>query len=47
MDLWLQVLDGEIQKKGMVLPFAPEIYRPMLKRLRDEGIHDTEKSTYL
>ena len=43
----MQVLDGEIQTKGMVLPFAPEIYRPMLKRLRDEGIHDTEKSTYL
>ncbi len=43
----IQVLDGEIQKKGMVLPFAPEMYRPMLKRLRDEGIQDTEKSIYL
>lgn len=41
------VLDGEIQKKGMVLPFAPEIYRPMLKRIRAEGIQDTEKSIFL
>jgi len=41
------VLDGEIQKKGMVLPFTRDIYRPMLKRLRAEGIHDTEKSVFL
>lgn len=41
------VMDGEIQKKGMVLPFTQDIYRPMLKRLRDEGIRDTEKSIFL
>jgi len=41
------VLDGEIQKKGMVLPFTQDIYRPILKRLRQEGIHDTEKSVFL
>ncbi|CAH1390157.1 unnamed protein product [Nezara viridula] len=32
------VLDGEIQEKGMVLPFSPDIYRPILSRLRAEGI---------
>lgn len=26
------VLDKEIQTKGMVLPFSPNIYRPMLDR---------------
>uniref|UniRef100_A0A2S2QCA7 Alpha-aminoadipic semialdehyde synthase n=2 Tax=Sipha flava TaxID=143950 RepID=A0A2S2QCA7_9HEMI len=32
------VLQGEIQAKGLVLPFTPDIYRPMLTRLRIEGI---------
>jgi len=40
------VLDGEIQRKGMVLPFSQDIYRPMLQRLRMEGITATEKSTF-
>nr|CAD7574550.1 unnamed protein product [Timema californicum] len=40
------VLDGEIQKKGMVLPFTPDIYRPMLSRLKTEGLAATEKSRY-
>ncbi|CAG2060215.1 unnamed protein product [Timema podura] len=39
------VLDGEIQKKGMVLPFTPDIYRPMLSRLKTEGLAATEKSS--
>ena len=42
-----QVLDGEIQKTGMVLPFTKDIWKPMLQRLRAEGIQDTEKSTFL
>ena len=41
------MLDGEIQKKGMVLPFTKDIWKPMLQRLRAEGIQDTEKSTFL
>lgn len=41
------VLDGEIQRKGMVLPFSQDIYRPMLQRLRMEGITATEKSTFM
>jgi len=41
------VLDGEIQRKGMVLPFSQDIYRPILTRLRAEGIKDTEKSVFL
>ncbi|XP_073974901.1 lysine ketoglutarate reductase/saccharopine dehydrogenase [Rhodnius prolixus] len=36
------VLDGEIQEKGMVLPFSPDIYRPILARLRAEGIQAKE-----
>jgi len=41
------VLDGEIQKKGAVLPFSQDIYRPMLQRLKTEGITADEKSTFL
>lgn len=40
------ILDGEIQERGSILPFAPEIYRPMLQRLRSEGLHSTETSKF-
>ncbi|GLH05076.1 Alpha-aminoadipic semialdehyde synthase, mitochondrial [Gryllus bimaculatus] len=40
------VLDGEIQQKGMVLPFTPDIYRPMLSRLRAEGVQAVENSKW-
>lgn len=33
------VLEGEIQKKGMIVPLQPEVYRPILKRLKNEGIY--------
>lgn len=36
------VLEGEIQNKGMVVPLQPEIYHPMLKRLKEEGIFARE-----
>lgn len=29
---------GEIQTLGMVYPVTPDIYRPMLARLRAEGL---------
>jgi alpha-aminoadipic semialdehyde synthase len=41
------ILDGEIQAKGLVYPFTPDIYRPMLNRLRAEGISATEKKVML
>lgn len=41
------ILDGEIQQRGVVLPFAPDIYRTMLSRLRAEGLSATEKSRWL
>lgn len=41
------VLEGEIQKKGMVVPISNEIYHPMLKRLHDEGISAVERITKL
>lgn len=41
------ILDGEIQTKGMVLPFTRNIYKPMLLRLEQEGIKATEKSSWL
>ncbi|CAH0555454.1 unnamed protein product [Brassicogethes aeneus] len=40
------VLDGEIQERGCVLPFAQEIYRPILQRLRAEGLYSTETSKF-
>lgn len=33
------VLEGEIQTKGTIVPLQPEIYHPMLKRLKNEGIY--------
>ena len=41
------ILNGEIQKKGIVMPFSPEIYHPMLKRLQQENIVATETITKL
>ena len=41
------VLDGEIQSKGMVLPFSRNIYKPILSRLELEGIKAKEKSSWL
>lgn len=36
------VLEGEIQKKGIIVPFTSDIYSPILKRLKFEGISATE-----
>lgn len=36
------IVDGEIQERGAILPFSSDIYRPMLKRLRAEGLEATE-----
>uniref|UniRef100_A0A3P8UP07 Aminoadipate-semialdehyde synthase n=1 Tax=Cynoglossus semilaevis TaxID=244447 RepID=A0A3P8UP07_CYNSE len=39
------VLDGEITKKGLVVPVTKDIYGPMLARLKDEGLYFMSKST--
>ncbi|XP_067091599.1 alpha-aminoadipic semialdehyde synthase, mitochondrial isoform X1 [Osmerus mordax] len=39
------VLDGEISKKGLVVPMTKDIYGPALKRLQDEGLLFSSKST--
>ena len=36
---------GEIQTRGVMLPFTREIYNPMLKRLKAEGL--TAKETII
>ncbi|VDN15775.1 unnamed protein product [Dibothriocephalus latus] len=41
------VLNGEIKQKGFVLPFAPEVYKPILERLKKEGIEASETTTTL
>lgn len=41
------IVDGEIQERGSVLPLTPDIYRPMLTRLRAEGLEATETVTKL
>ncbi|KAK9873152.1 hypothetical protein WA026_021385 [Henosepilachna vigintioctopunctata] len=38
------ILDGEIQERGSILPFAPEVYRTILSRLKNEGLTATETS---
>ncbi|XP_048825797.1 alpha-aminoadipic semialdehyde synthase, mitochondrial isoform X1 [Brienomyrus brachyistius] len=40
------VLDGEIETKGLVLPLTKNIYAPILRRLRDEGIRYSTKSSF-
>ncbi|KAJ9586025.1 hypothetical protein L9F63_020322 [Diploptera punctata] len=40
------VLDGEIQQKGCILPFSPDIYRPILSRLKAEGLKPKEQSKW-
>ncbi|KAK6318484.1 hypothetical protein J4Q44_G00117750 [Coregonus suidteri] len=39
------VLDGEISTKGLVVPMTKDIYGPALKRLQEEGLQFTSKST--
>lgn len=39
------ILQGEIQAKGMVVPFAQEIYGPMIQRLKNEGIRCRETTS--
>ncbi len=41
------LLDGEIQQPGVVLPFTPDIYLPMLSRLQSEGFKASETSKWL
>lgn len=41
------LLGGEIQRKGIVLPMTTEIYHPMLRRLKAEGISAVETSIKL
>jgi hypothetical protein len=35
-------IPGEIQKKGIVVPFDQQIYNPILNRLKQEGIRARE-----
>ena len=34
---------GEIQRKGVLVPMSQDIYRPMLTRLKQEGIRAREE----
>ncbi|KAL1456245.1 hypothetical protein WDU94_000990 [Cyamophila willieti] len=38
------VLEGEIQTRGTVLPLTPDVYRPLLLRLKEEGIVAREQT---
>lgn len=38
------LLDGEIQERGVILPFASDVFMPMLSRLRSEGFTSTYSS---
>ncbi|XP_056000894.1 alpha-aminoadipic semialdehyde synthase, mitochondrial-like isoform X3 [Ostrea edulis] len=37
------ILDGEIQRRGVLAPLSMDIYQPVLSRLRSEGIHTVEE----
>ena len=41
------ILDGEIQERGVVLPFAPDVFMPMLSRLRAEGFNSSHSSRFI
>lgn len=38
------ILDGEIQERGVILPFAPDVFMPILSRLRAEGFTSNQSS---
>ncbi|XP_054713377.1 alpha-aminoadipic semialdehyde synthase, mitochondrial-like isoform X2 [Uloborus diversus] len=38
------VIENEIQTKGMVIPMGAEIYKPMLMRLKQEGLTSSENT---
>lgn len=40
-------LTGEIQRKGIIVPLAMDIYQPILSRLKQEGVKAREKITLL
>ncbi|XP_022297624.2 alpha-aminoadipic semialdehyde synthase, mitochondrial-like isoform X2 [Crassostrea virginica] len=37
------ILDGEIQRRGVLAPLSMDIYQPILSRLRSEGLHAVEE----
>lgn len=41
------ILDGEIQERGVILPFAADIFMPILSRLRSEGLKSNHTSKTL
>ena len=41
------IININIYQAGMVLPFSQDIYKPILTRLKAEGISAIEKSTFL
>nr|XP_043891753.1 alpha-aminoadipic semialdehyde synthase, mitochondrial isoform X1 [Solea senegalensis]XP_043891754.1 alpha-aminoadipic semialdehyde synthase, mitochondrial isoform X1 [Solea senegalensis]XP_043891755.1 alpha-aminoadipic semialdehyde synthase, mitochondrial isoform X1 [Solea senegalensis] len=41
------ILDGEINKKGLVVPMTQDIYGPVLAQLKEEGLNFMSKSTLL
>lgn len=45
--IFLFSLIGEIQQRGVVFPFTPDIYRPILNRLKAEGIEFFETSKWV
>lgn len=38
------ILDGEIQERGVILPFASDVFMTMLSRLRAEGFTSSHTS---
>lgn len=44
---YILYLPGEIQERGVVLPFAPVVYKSLLSRLRADGITAHETTTPL
>ena len=41
----LKILQGEIKTPGVQLPISKEVYEPILKELKEHGVHFSEKNT--
>ena len=41
----LKILQGEITTPGVQLPISKEVYEPILKELKEHGVHFSEKNT--
>lgn len=41
--IYFVLIQGEIQRRGVLAPLTMDIYQPILSRLRSEGLHAVDE----